>query len=319
MIYKLLKEYISLLEASDENAEEKLKQRAQKSNLNFEESMLLQHDITPIVRDETSWIASGQYTAVYDVSYQGKHAVAKITDSEKDVNAIQKLSDMRSNFEAKLSRHLPVVYEIIHDETGMYIIIVERLVPLEPHIRNLLFSQEKRMMSQVIPILKDRDYISNIIKSSLKKYALVLKPQTISKVIDIVADNIIKTNFKINNVDKELKTLFDMLLHTVFDIVQQDKTPKAIQLVNGMVLAIKKNILKLTEEQHIFPIGVDKSEELELSRKFPGAESLIELLEKLKKIGINWYDLHGENLMQRPKTGDIVISDPGLFEFKVGK
>ena len=47
----------------------------------------------------------------------------------------------------------------------------------------------------------------------------------------------------------------------------------------------------------------------------PETKSLIEFLKYLKQIfGIEFHDLHRYNLMQRPGTKDIVISDPGLFE-----
>lgn len=43
-------------------------------------------------------------------------------------------------------------------------------------------------------------------------------------------------------------------------------------------------------------------------------KSFIEALEWLKEKGLKWRDLHEDNIMFRPNTGDIVISDFGLFE-----
>lgn len=45
----------------------------------------------------------------------------------------------------------------------------------------------------------------------------------------------------------------------------------------------------------------------------PGAESLGAALQTMAELGLSWRDLHKDNVMMRPSTGDIVVSDFGNF------
>jgi hypothetical protein len=53
----------------------------------------------------------------------------------------------------------------------------------------------------------------------------------------------------------------------------------------------------------------------EYNLDIPGAKGFSESLKELKNLGINPTDLHSDNLMIRPKTGEIVIADLGNFSF----
>lgn len=48
-------------------------------------------------------------------------------------------------------------------------------------------------------------------------------------------------------------------------------------------------------------------------RNIPGAESLGRALKAMASKGLSWRDLHDANVMMRPGTGDIVVSDFGNF------
>jgi serine/threonine protein kinase len=323
-INNLIREYVLLIE--EDEAEEKLKKRAEKSNLYDDEKLLLKHNIIPVVRGEHSFLGAGQYSRVYEVVYKGKHAVAKITEHWNDVRTIKALSDMRGKFEQRLSRHLPVVYTTIEDkyENGkiIYIVVVERLEPLEPHIKSLLFApdefgyKDERMMSQIIPVLKDRSYVRHMIKSSLKNLSRTrIYPDVIRKIVEYITEQIVSAKFSVERLDKEMVNLLADIRKPITKIIHKD-IPNISD--NYIQVAIIDNIVSMIQtfiKGTIFPLGTEYEEQIELSRKFPGAESLIELLDKLKEMGINWFDLHNENIMQRPGTRDIVISDPGLFDF----
>ncbi len=333
----LLREYVALLEVTDEEAEKKLRLRAEKTKLSGIEKLLLKHGIIPIVRDKkikylkndiaTSFLGKGEYSEVYEVSYHGKHAVAKVTSVEGDIVAMQRLSDLRDEFEPKLARHLPIVYEVIKDGTT-YIAVVERLVPLEPHIKSMLFTtafdyKDKRFMSQVIPMLKNKEYIRNTIKDKVRYSFSMLNPDTRIKIIDTVTKFITETDYgvsyDVDKIKKKVKTVFDVLTYTIADIIADNETEQfSPTFVQSMITQLKSIVLSLIEE-NVFPESYEKSGRTQLSRNFPGVESLIKLLEELRrKKNISWEDLHFENIMQRPGTGDIVISDPGLFSFGPG-
>lgn len=48
--------------------------------------------------------------------------------------------------------------------------------------------------------------------------------------------------------------------------------------------------------------------------ELPETQSLLEFLKYLKsEFGIRWSDMKSENIMERPGTRDLVVSDPGEF------
>tara|TARA_B100000131_G_scaffold318312_1_gene361947 strand:+ start:1751 stop:2923 length:1173 start_codon:yes stop_codon:yes gene_type:complete len=47
----------------------------------------------------------------------------------------------------------------------------------------------------------------------------------------------------------------------------------------------------------------------------PETKSLFSLIKKMKEMGIEWVDVHANNIMQRPGTKELVLIDVGLFEF----
>ena len=65
--------------------------------------------------------------------------------------------------------------------------------------------------------------------------------------------------------------------------------------------------------QFRFYLGVLKYQ-IDYFESLPEFKSLITALKYLKQEeNFKWNDLHSNNLMERPGTKDMVISDPGLF------
>jgi hypothetical protein len=316
----LLREYIQLLEY-DEEAEEKLKKRA-KDQVDYVEVMLLKHDITPIVRKDSSWLASGAFSRVFEVSYHGKHCVAKVSDREEEIRAIEKISELRHQVEPRLAKHLPIVYETFYDEeTKTYVAVVERLVKLEPHIINILFQHppaykitSKRLHSQIIPLLKSDRVLKTIIVPVIKK--LVKQAKLWPDLENIIINEIksIKFSEDLEDVENDLDYSLDPLIYSVADFLTGE-TSATLKIAKSLISLIKEKIIQFVQHTN-FPEDYREQEHIEIAKTIPGAESLVELLELLRdQFNIKWDDLHGDNLMQRPKTRDIVIADPGLFEF----
>tara|TARA_A200000159_G_scaffold122590_1_gene117035 strand:+ start:2406 stop:3494 length:1089 start_codon:yes stop_codon:yes gene_type:complete len=71
------------------------------------------------------------------------------------------------------------------------------------------------------------------------------------------------------------------------------------------------DILRKERQESVYserPEGFLYSEEY-----MPETKGIFSLLKTLNNLGIEWSDVHANNIMQRPSTGDLVLIDVGLF------
>ena len=61
--------------------------------------------------------------------------------------------------------------------------------------------------------------------------------------------------------------------------------------------------------------GTEQMDKFKHMGELPEFKSFYKFLIYLGSMGVKIDDLHSNNLMQRPSTKDIVLSDPGLFKF----
>lgn len=310
-----------------------------------DELILLSYDIIPIQQQGTSYLNEGEKSKVYRVSYKGQPMVAKITRSQKDMQNLQTLHQLGQHM-GELKRHLPIVYQVIeHDDqisSPQYIILVEELKPLNADIKKILLGEEPH---QVLSIFLDPHSVSEIMKNilSLADLNQYISPLLYKTIIDELSEfmthlmrpltdpQFVKKIYKAKQTKAFAANIAKMFIKgmktSLPKKIGQDKMSQIMdehawneQVFEQIDVIIYNFVFDLLEQKMRFPSSHERYNKQHVGQYgfspydyLPETKSLMHLLHTLKSYGINWYDLQHFNLMERPVTSDVVISDPGNF------
>ncbi len=308
-----------------------LKKRITQDKASYISSKMIERGIIPIVThregepSETSFLGKGAYSKAYEVSYKGKLAVAKVTNSKRDYYSLINLHEMSNSF-GKDSKHIAKVFDYFevpespdegfYDHT--YVIVVEKLNPINSHIMSMLFpsyhegeskSYYKQITSQVdIPDLMNKIIMHlNANDNEFKKLNQFKKDKFLLKLESVIRRAILTSNTKID-LDQKLHSNVEKL----FQELEMDIPGSQFYPISSY------EILDMIGYNVSFPIGKgpfnDPEKKIPYFLNRPETKSFLSFLIKLhNEFGITWDDLHSSNIMERPVTHDLVISDPGLF------
>lgn len=338
----LIREFVRLTLNEEVGSDEqvaRLRKWAEK-NPSEEEQILLQHDVIPIKRsDDESLLGSGSFSDVYEVIWNGRHAAAKVTHSKSDVEAMEKMDELGDVYGFD---HIAKVYDVITHEnekvknsrfeiTGrdpfIYIIIVEYLVrPPKSIEREYLYNAEGSLewddkgnpysVHQDDPFEKERvstfidiDDIDKIIRDN----------SNIEEVPDETLESIHEKIVEIGRTGLRKREVIDQILNEINSLGITDQ-----RVAKRIVKEILDQMYK-EEQSRTIPSNFSRYERAkhfknkrEKGYKFkdPRVESLMNFLLKLEKEGIaKWSDVRIDNILMRPKSGELVIADPGIFLF----
>jgi serine/threonine protein kinase len=267
-------------------------------NLTLKTDDLIDLGITPIQKqklyDYSSFLGAGRFNKSYEGLYNGNHVAIKITTKPQEITAIQEIKQLSKD--KSISKNLPKIYdvkEISKRNTTIYIAIVEFLKPLGYELKlefdELSENKSELVFNKMKKLLSDKKELENIL------------------LVDMPDDIFDKINQDYDNIKSKLASM------TEYSVVQ------------SLIWIIKKHIkLSQTQEDniksYIYPFlpenfTIDKKHE-KLSPISPKVNEFINTLTILNdKYGIRYNDLHTGNIMIRPSTGDLVISDFGSFYF----
>ena len=312
----------------------------QRSSLDEAERDLLKHKIVPISTGGgslSSYISSGLYSSVYEVMYKGKRMVAKVTQETHDAEQYRRVMELRKEVPSEVKKHLPNIYDIIElgDDNyfGGFAILSEMLQPLNPHVRDLLKSElgKKKMpsidsikkvidrrMPRVLEYITSGSYMLNKVKQDIDAFFNTKKDFVYDNVVNYVLGTINKDpkiNQYINLIANELKNVFmaRKFKKHEWDKKDIDRTSKTMaeNLCKNMYGSVS---VFLKEFPRNYDSMVHEPESITFFESLPETKSLLNALIYLNnEKGFRWSDLHLNNLMERPSTGDIVISDVGNF------
>jgi len=312
------------------------------------EQTLFDHGMTPIRvpkgTEDSSLLGLGEYSVAFEVLYNGKHAVAKITKSRKDVSIPLALDQLRKSLPAPIARHFLEVYDVFFTQ-GMYVIVVEFLQPMPANVKAEEWGSRN-------------DYADPATKKSrdeMRSKAFSENPEKIGEIFDdVLADNWISTlmpqktmnavrarflsgkgfnkviaglsNPKAVIDDKHMKSY----MRTVFKSVNKGggmfKQLPAPDLIDAFSAELSKTLMVYAggERPYAGSIGMRRfptshtDEFSMLAAKHSENKQVVSLARAMQYIknhhGILHWDLHPGNVMQRPGTGELVVSDPGLFD-----
>ena len=173
----------------------------------------------------------------------------------------------------------------------------------------------------------DKDIIMQDIEGELIKKKI--KPEDISERIQ----NIVSGYIKMFNIDDaglskevadKIQEIFLRYIETsprpvakYYSTKDIDNTIQALESSNPSEISrsdrLKKTIDDLNEER-LDSVYSETPEGFLYSEKYmPETKGLFALLNSLKDLGIEWSDVHANNIMERPGTRDLVLIDVGFF------
>lgn len=255
--------------------------------------------------------------------------VIKLTKSPHDAKIIYKLNKLRNELPKDCQKHILKVYNSFYDyDFKVFIIKCELLEPMEngPNILSAYFSGDS--IKNRSEIFADNNLFTNIVNNfkhdsnqylfknfKMFKYELSLSlfnhiknlyidTTSYGKFEKLLKDNLIgflndEMDYIINNIRKAKSNI---------NISNEEKN----NFIDKFSEYVAKTYIKIMIPSNIQQLKYN-FENLELLKDNPSVRSFIKTLAELKKHNINFADLNVANVMLRPGTNDIVISDPGRF------
>ena len=249
----------------------------------------------------------------------GQNLVLKIQPVE-ELGGYEKAQRSYDQLPPGVRKHLPVIKSIMtledlgirHDER-LGIIVMEELERVPGRIYDMLKDQPSKSADVLSVLLSDRERFNRFIDRAIDKQDKKL----LSKISD---DDIIDLKLrlqkisKIQNLEDEFSpgiAIMQAAGETVSDWGKEkdiDRRQILPMLVNGIKNSINSEISK--RPIRVNPVK-DKISGIMVDQ--PGIRDLDSAIRAMISMGLTPNDLHQDNIMIRPETGELVISDLGFF------
>lgn len=291
--------------------------------LDQDEIDLLQLGITPIKAPQ---LGEGTYGRVLPTELEGKDVATKITQEDlfyddpiNEYAVYKDIEEVKNKLSPEAQRHLPKIYKL-ENKNGKHIIVMEKLKPLDDLNKRILFgvtsNKEEKLNNISDKAFKYMD--------SLRSKDLDLKDKTFKEAIDYL----FRRGLYYPNVNKytieQLNKLFvlddisdpEYLYRKFISNDERDKVPfeyvKTIYaIVHDIWKFFKKKLYAKVPARFIENEYFD--ENVGVLKDSPEFKSFINALKELASNGIRYKDLHGENVMVRPGTNDLVLVDVAMY------
>ncbi|MCZ2224589.1 MAG: hypothetical protein LC122_13270 [Chitinophagales bacterium] len=242
--------------------------------------------------------------------------MAKITKDYSTFYNYKEMKEIREILPPKYKKHMVNIYELLHNEKNKYYIVVtEYLIPLNRNIKDILFyikSGKNWKLSEMSYFRQGQvlniNNIKNIIKFSHDLYKMQNKA-----ILEKLPEKLLSlfTNYK----NKPITSKFTLEILPTFIWKETKDLETDKDLLNKFIIHLSKSLINNIlgsiqtfydkEHQDMYPNIVLQST--------PEVKSFVQFVNNLDTYGVRFGDLHSENIMERPYTGDIVISDLSHF------
>lgn len=251
-----------------------------------------------------------------------------------ELEGYRKLKKLTERLPDEVSRHLPVIHHILvpssvgisMNDVGLSqpfgIIVMEQLEELPGNLFDLITEPPIKSARSLNALIKDRETFAEIVNVAVDRAR-----KSINSAIS-------KSTRKVNP-DEEFERLRKMLISASYDPeISQEEDDLVIY---GLRKAFSKKVelwykgLGVTHTGHVYslvqmiineilmPLGrraIPKEpghERPGALSKIKGVRELMKAIEFLKSVKVNLSDVHGNNIMLRPGTGEMVLADLGHF------
>lgn len=244
-----------------------------------------------------------------------------------------------SRLPARVARHMPVIYKIRtlkelgirppRDDFGnpedLGVVVMERLEELPGNMYDLITKPATRSMHSLESLVRDRDAFAAVIDEAMNRSKRAI-------------DSAITSAARGSDPDEEFDRLRKMLISSSYDPeISNQSGDIMVSTIDGLRSAILKKVelwcrgLGITRPGSIQSLAQTimsaittmlgrRAVPREPMRDAPGplarikgVRELVSALDDLKSMKISPSDVHGNNIMLRPETGELVLADLGHF------
>jgi len=296
------------------------------------EKFLLELGLVPVRKEDgSSMLGYGVQGAVYNVLHKGRPAAAKLVRSgSKEGEITKKILAMLNSLpktDTIDGEELPIkaiadkvfkkVYKVVENYKNYDVIVTELLEEVPQNIKRR-WRGLKRYDDRDISLSYENKvkYLKALILRFIEfEIRTHITPQNKKALYDIFFNSLSPALFKkINyneakaNLRQEFKNKFPQIFHNEF--------PEPYFFDDDIDFKFKAAIRFGEEERDIFPRDFQDLKEDSKWQHRPESENILKVLKYMHdNYGLVYGDLHSSNVMLRPETRDIVISDIGYFRF----
>ena len=272
------------------------------------------------------------------IDERNENVVLKI-QPESELAGYIKAQQMIVRIPRRTARHLPMIHKIrTFDELGMKpvvdqqgapeklgVIVMERLEEVPGNMFDMITEPATESVRSLVSLINDRRAFNEMIDEVIRKSR------------NAILSTIKKSDRRVKDED-EVERLRMMLRSTAFSPESLDIDPDFMINATDALSAVvwekvelwcknlgitKPGVVQTLAKTLIGSIEVllgRRAVPKEPSREAPGAlgrikgiRELVKALDDLKSLKLKMSDVHGNNIMIRPETGELVLSDLGHF------
>jgi len=272
------------------------------------------------------------------VDHRNENVILKI-QPENELAGYVRAQQIISRLPDRVARHLPMIYKVRTleeigvkpptDEFGtsenLGVIVMERLEELPGNMFDLITQPATKSMRSLESLVRDRQAFNDMIDEAMKKSERSI-------------DSAIKNSARKVDHDEEVERLRRMLRSASYSPeVTDDSGGMMISAIDGLSSVIWEKVnlwcrnLGITKPgsiQSLTQMLMSSMSTLLGRRAVPkeptrdvagplgrtkGIRELVKALDDLKSMNIKPSDVHGNNIMIRPETGELVLADLGHF------
>lgn len=281
---------------------------------------------------------NGAYT-YSAINERNENVVLKIQPID-EIDGYRKVQQIASRLSPDVAIHLPTIYQIrplqalLHGPAaarltgldGLCAIVMERLEELPGNLFQLITKPPKKSSQSLNALLNDREAfdkaISDVVDHRSYTIVSILNRHSIHKDIDT---------------DAALAKLKRQIGRAIYSSASREQIDATANIGSGLLGQVREEVrlwclgvgISNQAPQTNIAKYISDSLETALSRRaipqepkeekagplgsVKGIDKLMRAIKKLGALGIEPSDLHGNNIMLRPDSGELVIADLGHF------
>lgn len=279
----------------------------------------------------------GAYTYAA-VDERNENVILKI-QPKNELDGYVRAQQMIARLPDRVARHMPVIYKIrTLDELGVRapnddfgnpeelgIIVMERLEELPGNMFDLITQPATRSMHSLESLIRDREAFAAVIDDALSKSkrsidaAIAGAPKNVDpaeetdRLRKMLVSVIYNPNITSQSGSIMLSTIDGLrdavtekieLWYRALGITRRGAVQSLAQMVMSSITSLlgRRAVPKEPTKEPAGPLG-----------RISGIRDLVRALDDLKSLNISPSDVHGNNIMLRPETGELVLADLGHF------
>ena len=272
------------------------------------------------------------------VDERNENVILKI-QPKNELDGYVRAQQLIARLPDRVARHMPVIYKIrTLDELGVRppfddfgspeelgVIVMERLEELPGNMYDLITQPATRSMHSLESLVRDREAFAAVIDDALLKSkrvvdaavtgaprnsSVVEETDRLRKMLVSVSYNLSVTSqsggIMLSTIDGLRDAVVEKigLWYRALGVTRPGTIQSLAQMIMSSITSLlgRRAVPKEPTKEPAGPLG-----------RISGVRDLVRALDDLKSLNVSPSDVHGNNIMLRPETGELVLADLGHF------